>query len=102
MFVKTVTYKGHTIQQDAFGKWHITSMPWGDGAGEWPHFSALAKAKTFVEKRASEQPLAALEQHRELESIATDLVKWFTDPPDCPLFNLVNRARAYVGKEQLK
>jgi len=45
---------------------------------------------------------ATLEQHRELESIATDLVKWFTDPPDCPLFDLVNRARAYVGKEQLK
>ena len=45
---------------------------------------------------------ATLEQHRELESIATDLVKWFTDPPGYPLFNLVNRARAYVGKEQLK
>ena len=41
-----------------------------------------------------------LEQHRELESIVTDLVKWFADPPDCPLFDLVNRARAYAGKEQ--
>ena len=45
---------------------------------------------------------ATLEQHRELESIVTDLVKWFTDPPDCPLFDLVNRARAYVGKEQIR
>ena len=45
---------------------------------------------------------ATLEQHRELESIATDLVKWFTDPPDYPLFDLVNKARVYVEKEQLK
>jgi len=76
MFVKTVTYKGHTIQQDAFGKWHITSMPWGDGAGEWPHFSALAKAKTFVEKRASEQPLAALDKRDALRSSLRVLLDW--------------------------
>lgn len=38
----------------------------------------------------------------ELESITADLVKWFADPPECPLFDLVNRARAYHGRGQLK